>query len=77
MRTYFMHPAHRKKGLGRSYLSDVLSKRMALRTRIWLLDVLKIDFGEVDESTFQGFERPYEVIFCILSLEKCDLNEIA
>jgi hypothetical protein len=36
---------------------------------------LKNDFGEVDEATFEGFERPYEVIFRILSVEKCDLHE--
>jgi hypothetical protein len=34
----------------------------------------KNDIGEVDESTFQGSERPYEVIFCMLSIEKGDLD---
>jgi hypothetical protein len=32
MRTHFLHPGHRKKLLGRSRVSDVLSRRMALRT---------------------------------------------
>jgi hypothetical protein len=33
---------------------------------------LKCDFGDVDEATFEGFERPYEVTFSILSIEKYD-----
>jgi hypothetical protein len=32
MRTHFWHPEHWKKRLGRSCLSDVLSRRLALRT---------------------------------------------
>jgi hypothetical protein len=36
----------------------------------------KNDFGEDDESTFHGSERPYEVIFCMLSIKK-RLNEVA
>jgi hypothetical protein len=34
------------------------------------LDVLKNDFGEVDETMFQGVESPYELLFCIMSIEK-------
>jgi hypothetical protein len=30
---------------------------------IFLLDVLKNDFGEVNEVMFEGVERPYEIIF--------------
>jgi hypothetical protein len=37
-----------------------------------LVNVLKNEIGEFDEETFQGFEIQYEVIFCILSIEKCD-----
>jgi hypothetical protein len=33
---------------------NVLSKRKAWEYIIWLLDVLKNDFSEVDESLFQG-----------------------
>jgi hypothetical protein len=44
---------------------------------IGLLDVLKNDFGEVDEGMFQGVERPCEIIFCILVIEKSDLDEVA
>jgi hypothetical protein len=36
---------------------------------ICLLDVLKNDFGEVDEAMFQGIERACEFIFCILGNE--------
>jgi hypothetical protein len=36
---------------------------------ICLLDVLKNDFGEVDEAMFQGVERPYEHMFCIQGIE--------
>jgi hypothetical protein len=39
--------------------------------------VLKNDFGEVDEAVFQGDEMPYEFIFCILNIEKSDLDEVA
>jgi hypothetical protein len=41
------------------------------------LDVLKNDFGEVDEAIFQGIERPNELIFSILGIEKSDLDEVA
>jgi hypothetical protein len=41
------------------------------------LDVLKKDFGEVDEAMFQGVERPGEIIFTILGTEKSDLDEVA
>jgi hypothetical protein len=37
---------------------------------IFLLDVLKNDFGWVNEAMFKGVERPYEIIFWILSIEK-------
>jgi hypothetical protein len=38
---------------------------------------MKNDLREVDKETFECFESPYEVIFCILSIEKCDFNEVA
>jgi hypothetical protein len=44
---------------------------------ICLPDVLKYDFGEVEEAMLQVVERPYVHIFCILSIEKSDLGEIA
>jgi hypothetical protein len=44
---------------------------------ICILDVVKNDFCEVDEVMFQGVERPCELIFCILGIEKSDLDEVA
>jgi hypothetical protein len=34
------------------------------------MDVLKNDFGEDDEAMFQGVERPFELIFCMLGIKK-------
>jgi hypothetical protein len=31
----------------------------------------------VDEAMFEGVERPYEITFWILSIEKLDLDEVA
>jgi hypothetical protein len=42
-----------------------------------LLEVLKIDFDEVGEAIIQGVERPCEHIFCILGIEKSDLDDFA
>jgi hypothetical protein len=44
---------------------------------ICLQDVLKNDFGEVDEVMFKGVERRCEIIFCILGIEKSDLDDVA
>jgi hypothetical protein len=44
---------------------------------ICLHDILKNDFGEVEEALFRGVERPYELILCILSTKKSELGEIA
>jgi hypothetical protein len=46
---------------------------MALRTNNLLLDVLKNIFGEVDEAMFEDVERPYELVFSILCIEKGDV----
>jgi hypothetical protein len=40
------------------------------------MNVLKNDFGEVDEEMFQDVERPDELIFCILIIEKSELYEV-
>jgi hypothetical protein len=45
MRIHFLYPGNRIKRLGRSRLSDVLNRRMALKTKICLLDVLKDEFN--------------------------------
>jgi hypothetical protein len=41
------------------------------------MEVLKNDFGKIDEAMFECIERPNELIFQILSMEKIELNEIA
>jgi hypothetical protein len=43
---------------------------------ICLLDDLKNDFGEFDEAMFKGVKRLCELIFCILVIEKSDLDEV-
>jgi hypothetical protein len=60
MLNYFLQPVYRKKRLGRSSLSDVLSRQMAFRTHILPsdLDFLKNDFDEVDKAMFQGVKKP-------------------
>jgi hypothetical protein len=40
------------------------------------LDVLKNISREVDEAMFQDIKRPCELIFCILGIEKSDLDEV-
>jgi hypothetical protein len=45
---------------------------MTLRTHNLTSDVLKNDIGEVDKAMIQGVERPSEIIFCILGIEKSD-----
>jgi hypothetical protein len=35
-----------------------------------LLNIFKKESGEVDESMFEGFVKPYEFISGILSIEK-------
>jgi hypothetical protein len=49
---------------------------LPLELTICLQDVLKNFFCEVDEVMFQGVERPCEVIFCNLVIEKSDLDEV-
>jgi hypothetical protein len=46
----------------------------SLKTR--LLDVFNTDF-EIDEAMFEGVEKIYELLFCILSIEKRDFDEVA
>jgi hypothetical protein len=44
---------------------------------ICFLGVLKKVFGENEEATFKGVERPYEHIFFILSTEKSVFRDVA
>jgi hypothetical protein len=40
------------------------------------MGVLKYDFCEIDEAIFQGVDQPRELIYCILVIEKNDLDEV-
>jgi hypothetical protein len=40
-------------------------------------DVLRCDFGDVDEAMFHDDERPFERIFYILGTQKSDLDVVA
>jgi hypothetical protein len=50
---------------------------MALRTHNLPSGRLKKDFVEVDDAMNQCAERSCELIFCILLIEKIDLDEVA
>jgi hypothetical protein len=67
-RTYLPNPQHRKNRIERNHLSDVIIRRMALRTHN--LNELKCDFGDVDEAMFHDVERPFKRIFYILAILK-------
>jgi hypothetical protein len=71
----FLLPEHLKKRVGRSRLKGVSSGRMGLRNNNLPLNVLKNDFGEIDETIFKGVERICEIIFCILDIEQSDMDE--
>jgi hypothetical protein len=41
-----------------------------------ILHILECEF-EVEEAMLQGDERPCELIFCVLGIQKSDLDEVA
>jgi hypothetical protein len=43
---------------------------------ISFVDVIKYDFGKVDEAMFEGVERPCEFIFRIPNIKKSALHEV-
>jgi hypothetical protein len=49
---------------------------MALELIICLLDVLKNDFREVQETIFQGDKSPCELILCFLDIKISDFDEV-
>jgi hypothetical protein len=76
MRTHFLHPGHPKR-----VLDEVAEVKFGVgewprEFIICLLDVLKCEFGDVDEAMFQGVESPCEQIFCLLHVAKCDFGEV-
>jgi hypothetical protein len=50
---------------------------MVLAAHDLTTEVLKNDLGEVCQTMFQGFEKPCELIFCILVIEINDMDEVA
>jgi hypothetical protein len=54
LRFHFVHPAHRWKLLGRSCLSDVLSRRMVLRTH-------KMSSGRLKKGLWWSMKRYFRV----------------
>jgi hypothetical protein len=50
---------------------------MGLRNHHLLLNVLKSNFGDVDEAMFHDVIKQLERIFYILGTEKSDLDEFA
>jgi hypothetical protein len=65
-----------KKRIGRSCLSDILNRRMVFKTHNLSSGSLKNVFGDVNKPMYQGIERPCEIIFCILGIEKSDLDVV-
>jgi hypothetical protein len=49
---------------------------MARTTHNCILDVIKNDFGKVDEAMFQGVEMLCELIFYLLFIEKSNFGEV-
>jgi hypothetical protein len=49
---------------------------MALRNLICFLDVLKCNFGEIDEAMFQVVEKHWELILCIQGILKSGLDDV-
>jgi hypothetical protein len=72
MRNHFLHHGHRKNRLAR--IRYVLSRRMALRTHILPRGLLKKRLCEVDESMFQGVERPWKTFFLLPWHRKSDFG---
>jgi hypothetical protein len=63
---------HPKKEIGRIRGSD--EWRLEI---MCLLYILECDFDEVEEAMLQGVERPCELIFCILCIQRKDMDVVA
>jgi hypothetical protein len=59
-----------KKRLGRSLGSHIQVGEWPREFIIYLLEVLKLDFGEVDEAMIQTVKWPCEIIFYLLGIQK-------
>jgi hypothetical protein len=58
-------------------LSDVLSRRMALRANNRFSRSFKDDFGNVDDGMLHGNQRQCKLLFRIQGIEKSGLDEVA
>jgi hypothetical protein len=76
MLTYFLHTERRKNRLGLIRLSDILLGEWIWEHIISFLNVLKYDFGDVDEAMIHVVERSCKINFCILLVEKSVLDEV-
>jgi hypothetical protein len=74
---HFLHPGHIKRYLDEFAEVKFQVGKWPWEIKICLLEVLKGDFGDVDEEMFQGVERPCELIFYLLGIQKTDLDEVA
>jgi hypothetical protein len=77
MRTHFLHPRYRIKATWTKLLKDALSRRMSQRTHNLPSGRLKNQILKIHEAKFQGVERPYELFFGNLRIEKSYLVEVA
>jgi hypothetical protein len=74
---HFLYSGYSKKRFERCRGSNVLSKRMAFRTDNLPPGRLKKRLWWSRWSEFHGVARTNELIFCILSIEKSDLDIFA
>jgi hypothetical protein len=49
---------------------------MAMRIHYQPPERLKINFGDFEQAMFHDVERPCEITFCILCIEKSVLGEV-
>jgi hypothetical protein len=77
MRILSLHPWHPKKETGRSRGSDFHLGKWSCELIIGLLDVLIIQFSDVDEAMFQVVERQCELIFYVLGIQKSEVELVA
>jgi hypothetical protein len=77
MRNHFLHPANWKYRLLRIPLNDVLRRRMALNARnLPSGRMKKRHYWSLLSVVSGGVERPWEIIFLILRIEKKRLERI-
>jgi hypothetical protein len=75
MRNNFLHSAYKKSNLDE--FAEVMFQlcEWPWELILCILDVLKFDFGEVDETMSKFAERPFENISCILAMQIRGMDE--